>query len=301
MDWVLASMAGAILIAFVSVLDKRILMAHVPGVMGFLAFVGAIQILIAAVAVIAVPWQSGTSAYAITICMVSGLSWGCGLVLMFIALRGLEVSRVAVGLNTTPVFVAVIETLFLGQYLGYWHWLAIFLVVAGGGLVMIERNVGKDGGKHVVAIMFVFLSSAAMGVGLVTSNIALEEMSFWNVFALRSLFLGSVLLAAGFTSQGMKQLKVIFLSPKAITLILATEAVIAPVAMYAMLLGLSLGPASLVATLFSTRPVFVLIITTLLSTRIWNLMNEPLDKQVIALKCVSTSIVVLGVSILILA
>jgi len=222
-------------------------------------------------------------------------------VLMFIALRGLEVSRVTVGLNTSPVFVAVIETLFLGQYLGYWQWLAILLVVAGGGLVMVERNVAKDGGKHIVAIMLVFLSSAAMGVGVVTSNIALEGISFWNVFALRSFFLGFVLLIPGFIPQGMRQLRAIFLTPKAIVLILATEAVIAPMAMYAMLLGLSLGPASLVATLFSTRPVFVLLITSLLSTRIWNLMNEPLDKQVLGLKIVSTSIVVLGVSILVLA
>lgn len=149
--------------------------------------------------------------------------------------------------------------------------------------------------------MLVFLSSAAMGVGVVTSNIALEGISFWNVFALRSFFLGFVLLIPGFIPQGMRQLRVIFLTPKAIILILATEAVIAPMAMYAMLLGLSLGPASLVATLFSTRPVFVLLITSLLSTRIWNLMNEPLDKQVLGLKIVSTSIVVLGVSILVLA
>ena len=72
-------------------------------------------------------------------------------------------------------------------------------------------------------------------------------------------------------------------------------------AMYAMLLALSLGSAALVTTLLSTRPVFVLLISASLSTRFWNLMNEPLTRDVLVLKSISTTIVVGGAAVLTLA
>ena len=301
MDWILASLAGSSLIAVVSILDKRILEAHIPGISGFFAFVGGIQVVIAVVAVLAVPWQAGAPGSAIAWSIVSGLCWGLTLILMFSALRGLEVSRVVATYHIFPVFVAIMAVLFLGEHLTYLHWLAILLVVSGGGLVMLGQRQEEGGHSNRLAIAFVFFASAATGVGLVTSKVALEEMNFWNVFALRSLFLGAVLLIPGLMPRGLRQMRVILANPRATGLILGTEGLIAPAAMYAMLLALSRGPAALVTTLLSTRPVFVLLISALLSTRIWNLMNEPLTKDVLVLKSASIAMVLSGVAVLTLA
>ena len=301
MDWVLASLTGSILIAGVSVLDKRILMAHVPGVSGFYGLVGVIQIGIAGVVLLAVPWQSGASGTAVAWSIVSGLCWGTTLLLMFSALRGLEVSRVVPVYHTFPVFVAVMAVIFLDEQLSFLHWLAILLVVAGAGLVMVGQKQEEGGQSNKVAVTFVFLASAATAVGMVTSKVALEEMNLWNVLALRSIFLGAVLLLPGLMPQGLRQVRVVLADPKAVGLILFAEALIAPVAMYAMLLALSLGSAALVTTLLSTRPVFVLLISALLSTRLWNLMNEPLTRDVLVLKSTSTAMVVGGAVALTLA
>ena len=298
MDWVLASLTGSILIAGVSVLDKRILMAHVPGVSGFYGLVGVIQIGIAGVVLLAVPWESGASGTAVAWSIVSGLCWGITLLLMFSALRGLEVSRAVPAYHTFPVFVAIMAVTFLDEHLSVLHWVSILLVVAGAGLVM-EQEEGRRNNK--VAMTFVFLASAATAVGMVTSKVALEEMNFWNVLALRSIFLGAVLLVPGLMPQGLRQAKVVLADPKAVGLILFAEALIAPVAMYAMLLALSLGSAALVTTLLSTRPVFVLLISASLSTRVWNLMNEPLTRDVLVLKSTSTAMVVGGAAALTLA
>ena len=301
MDWVLASLTGSILIAGVSVLDKRILMAHVPGVSGFYGLVGVIQIGIAGVVLLAVPWESGASGAAVAWSIVSGLCWGITLLLMFSALRGLEVSRAVPAYHTFPVFVAIMAVTFLDEHLSILHWVSILLVVAGAGLVMVGQKQEEGRQNNKVAMTFVFLASAATAVGMVTSKVALEEMNFWNVLALRSIFLGAVLLVPGLMPQGLKQAKVILADPKAIGLILFAEAWIAPVAMYAMLLALSLGSAALVTTLLSTRPVFVLLISASLSTRFWNLMNEPLTRDVLVLKSTSTAMVVGGAAALTLA
>ena len=301
MDWVLASLTGSILIAGVSVLDKRILMAHVPGVSGFYGLVGVIQIGIAGVVLLAVPWEIGASGTAVAWSIVSGLCWGITLLLMFSALRGLEVSRAVPAYHTFPVFVAIMAVTFLDEHLSVLHWVSILLVVAGAGLVMVGQKQEEGVQNNRVAMTFVFLASAATAVGMVTSKVALEEMNFWNVLALRSIFLGAVLLVPGLMPQGLRQAKVVLADPKAVGLILFAEALIAPVAMYAMLLALSLGSAALVTTLLSTRPVFVLLISASLSTRVWNLMNEPLTRDVLVLKSTSTAMVVGGAAALTLA
>ena len=282
-------------------LDKRILMAHVPGVSGFYGLVGVIQVGVAGVVLLAVPWQSGASGTAIAWSIVSGLCWGITLLLMFSALRGLEVSRVVPAYHVFPVFVAIMAVTFLDEHLSALHWVAILLVVAGAGMVIVGQKQEEGGQNNKIAIAFVFLASVATAVGMVTSKVALEEMNFWNVLALRSMFLGAVLLLPGLMPQGLRQAKLILADPKAVGLILFAEALIAPAAMYAMLLALSLGSAALVTTLLSTRPVFVLLISASLSTRFWNLMNEPLTKDVLVLKSVSTAMVVGGAAVLTLA
>ena len=204
MDWVVASLTGSILIAGVSVLYKRILMAHVPGVSGFYGLVGVFQIGIAGVVLLAVPWQSGACGTAIAWSIVSGLCWGTTLLLMFSALRGLEVSRVVPAYHTFPVFVAIMAVTFVDEHVSFLHWVSILLVVAAG-LVVVGQKQEEGRQNNKVAMTFVFLASAATAVGMVTSKVALEEMNFWNVLALRSMFLGAVLLVPGLMPQGLRQ------------------------------------------------------------------------------------------------
>ena len=301
MDWVLASFAGSFLIAVVSIFDKRILMAHVPGVPGFLVLIGVIWVTIGALILLAMPWQAGTSGIAVAWAVVSGLCQGVGLLLMLTALRRLEVSRVVAAYHTYPVFVAIMAIIFLGERLSVLHWIAIVLVVAGGGLVMVGQKRGTAGSGNRMAITFVFLASAATALGMLTSKVALNEMDFCNVLGLRSVFLGAVFLLPGLTPQGLRQVKVILGNRTAVLLILLAEAMIAPVAMYSMLLALSLGSAALVTTLLSTQPVFVLLISALLSTRYWNVMQEPLTREALGLKGVSIAMVVGGAAVLTLA
>ncbi len=223
------------------------------------------------------------------------------MVLLFSALRGLEVSRVIPAYHTFPVFVAIMAVAFLDERLSLAHWLAILLVVAGAGLVMVGQGAKGSGTNSKGAFISVLLASVATAVAMVTSKVALEEMNFWNVFAMRSLFLGAVLLIPGLTPRGLRQARVILADAKAIALILITEGMIAFAAMYTMLLALSLGSPALATTVISTRPIFVLLISAALSTRFWNLLNEPLTKDVLALKILSAGMVVGGVGILTLA
>ena len=175
------------------------------------------------------------------------------------------------------------------------------LVVVGGGLVMVGQKQSTTGSGNRMAMAFVFLASASIALGMFTSKVALNEMDFWNVFGLRGVFLGASFLLPGFTPQGLRQVKVLLGNRTAFLLILLAEAMLAPIGIYMMVLALSLGSAALVTTLLSTQPVFVLLISALLSTRYWNVIAEPLTREALGLKSMSIAMVVGGTAVLTLA
>ena len=70
---------------------------------------------------------------------------------------------------------------------------------------------------------------------------------------------------------------------------------------YLMILALSIGSAASVTTLLATQPVFVLLLSSLLSTRYWNVIGEPLTKEALGLKTTSVTMVVIGAIVLTLS
>jgi len=300
--WVLASLASSFLVAVVFVFTKRILMVHVPGLSGYRVLIGFIWVTIGALVLLAMPWQAGTSDIAAAWAVVSALCMGVSLSLLITAVSRLEVSRVVAAYHTYPVFVAIMAILFLGEHLSLLHWVAIVLVVVGGGLTMLGQKKGDGENDNRMVIIFVFLASAGLAVGVLTLKAAFNEGGdLWNVFGLRSVIIGAVLLLSGFTPQGLRQVKVILGNRRSVFLILLAEGIIAPAGIYLMVLALSIGSAALVTTLLATQPAFALIISSLLSTRYWNVIGEPLTREALGLKSVSVMMVVSGAIVLTLA
>ena len=301
MGWVLTSLASSVIVAAVFVFSKRILMVHVPGVSGYRVLIGVIWVNIGAWVLLAMPWQSGTSDIAAAWAIVAGLCSGVSLSLLVTAISRLDVSRVVAGFHTYPVFVAIMAILFLGESLSLLHWIAIVLVVVGGGLIMLSQQRGNRESDNRMGIIFVFLASAGFAVGVLTLKAAFNEGGdSWNVFGLRSVFIGAVFVISGFTPQGIRQVKLILSNRRSVLFIFLAEFA-AQVGIYLMVLALSIGSAASVTTLLATQPVFALIISSLLSTRYWNVIGEPLTREVLGLKSISVMMVVSGAIVLTLA
>jgi len=82
----------------------------------------------------------------------------------------------------------------------------------------------------------------------------------------------------------------------AMAMVFAAEMVMFPVAVLMFVRATDLGPVALVSTVFGTIPVWVLIFSTALSTPKWNVLNEPLDRETIALKAIAIALIVGGVA-----
>lgn len=297
MGWVFAALGSATVFAFVSVIDKRILSAHVSGFVGFSVIVGALQFVMIVVAFLIGGWQEA-STYAIFLSALSGTFWGLGLFAFFYGLKILDVTRAVPVFHTFPVFVAAFSVLFMGEQLNWLHWLAILAIVGGAGLVTVGQEKSVVSGNVMLGFLMVLLGSVGTAGGTITTSVALEEMAFWNVFSVRALFLGLVLFAPVFHRVGFYQVGLILRTRKSLALIVVTEGPVVMVAIYLTLLALDLGSVSLVSALMGTRPVIVLLITSVLSLRPFKLLDEIPTGGALGVKVTSAILVVAGAAVL---
>lgn len=300
MDWVSVSLLSAFLFAIVAVLDKKLLAAYMP-VKVFCFLVGLLQFLMAAIVLVIEPWSSSPSVTMWLIGMSSGLSWGLGTMLMFYGFSRLEVSRVIPIAHTYPVFVAIMASIFLGESLSAVQWVAILITVTGAGVVATSRGQQTSNTNSTLVYLLVLLGSVLNAIANVTYKYALDGIEFWDLFAMRSVCLGVVLLAVGYRTGIVSQVRRLASNMACVRVFVMAEIVVAPAAIVAMLGALYLGPVSLASTLISVRPLFVLAITGILSMPMLRFLDEPFTRETLPLKLLSTSMVVVGIAILTLA
>ena len=294
MDWIFLSLASAAIFAVVSVLDKFILMRHVPSAPTMIVLLGLLQLPGATIMVLVSPPELPASG-AWAVAYASGLLWGVSLVIMFQVMSRHEVSRILPVISTSPVYVAIMAMVFLDESLTVAHWVAIAVTVTGAFLVSIRPVrgsvvivLGRSLGALVVASILV---AAAQLLG----KVALNELSLTSMFPFRSLGLATGCVALSLRRSTYAETRAMFSSFASGGLMVLTEAVIAPFAALITIWAIMLGPVSLAVTLMSARPLFVFVLSAILSTKLLSVLAEPLDRVTLSIKAVSIAMIVAGV------
>lgn len=298
MDWVAVTLLGTVLFALVAVLDKRLISTYMPSVNTFYVMTGLPQGVIAAVTLLLVPWQGGVPGRVVVVALVSGFLWGMSLTLLFYGFRKLEVSRAIPLFHTFPVVVALLAMVVLDNRLSVGQWSGILLTVAGVGLIGANRTEGARHRNPILPQLIVLLGGVFMAVSYVTYKYALDDINFWNLFALRTGCVGLVLVLFGLRSNTVSEVRRVWHDRRALHLFVYTEVLLASFAAFLSVVALALGPVSLVSTLMSTRPMFVLLISGLLSTQRLHLLDEPFTRDTLPTKLAFTAVIVTGVSLL---
>jgi hypothetical protein len=214
---------------------------------------------------------------------------------MFQVMSRHEVSRILPVISTSPVYVAIMAMVFLDESLTVAHWVAIAVTVTGAFLVSIRPVrgsvvivLGRSLGVLVVASILV---AAAQLLG----KVALNELSLTSMFPFRSLGLATGCVALSLRRSTYAETRAMFSSFASGGLMVLTEAVIAPFAALITIWAIMLGPVSLAVTLMSARPLFVFVLSAILSTKLLSVLAEPLDRVTLSIKAVSIAMIVAGV------
>ena len=78
-------------------------------------------------------------------------------------------------------------------------------------------------------------------------------------------------------------------------LMVVTEGVLAPLAALLALWAILLGPVSLAVTVMSTRSMFIFVFSALVSTPLFPILHEPLDRGTLATKFIFIAMILSGV------
>ncbi len=318
--WAILALASSLAFCFVSVCDKRLLSFHFQGVPPLCLWCGVAGLVYGIIITLAVGIPDGTSWQVAVSPVAAGLLMGCSVALLFRGMRLMEASRAVAIAQTNPIYVAVMAMLFLDEHITLPQWGGIGLVVAGAVLISVrlyqERPFGRIGpgaGLPSTAVetlgdrtaiygpaILLLSALCAAGSFVVTKASLNAHLPVLAVFGIQQATVGAVFIIVGLTGgrTAVGRLWSAVRQPTVLGMLLIGEALMPAISILLGVYAYSLGPASLVAAVLATRPLFVFVASTILSRVRWQLLDESLTPQALAVKAASIVMIVVGVGAL---
>ena len=297
MNWASVAILSTATFAVVNTIDSHLLSKRMPSLRAFLLPVSIFHLVYGLLLFYLVPLPEGIGILPVLVAVVSGIFRTIAVTIILYNLQKEEVSRVIPVVYTYPIFVAIMAVLFMGETLGYLQWLAIIIVVAGAVMVSVRQSPSGSTIWLGKPLLLLFGSSLLLAMADVTSKYALAYISFWNMFSLTAFCISGIFLLVSMRPRILSQLSSMERRNSAIAL-LAFNETLAPVGIVLLFWALERGLVSLVSTIASSRPVFVVIFALILSRILPGFMEWQPGKGMLALRLVAIAMIFCGIAII---
>ena len=296
MNWVNTAILSAAIMGMVSIFDSHLLFKRMPGLRAFLLLVGIIHLIYGSLLFTLFPLPQGAGIWPVLAAVASGMLRTAAVVIVLDSLRREEVSRVIPVVYTYPIFVAIMAMPLLGESLNSLEWLAIVIVVVGAIMVSITQSPSGSirwRGK----LLLLFSASLLFAVADIAGKYALAHISFWNMFWLNAFCMSGIFLLVSVRPQVIGQVIKMEQRNSAIGLLVFNET-LAPIGIVLSFWALERGPVSLVSTIISSRPMFVLMAALILSRLSPTFLEWRYGKWMLAMRLIATAMIVSGIAII---
>ena len=296
MHWAAIALLSAGVSGLISIFDKTVIYryAGTPLTLPLLAGFAATSMGLVITVTVQVPDDAAWEAVGWT--LFSGLLFGLGGLLLMRVLYSQEVSRTIPVTQISPIFAAFIALAFLGETISTLQWAGILATVVGAMLLSLRiERVSSTIFLHRSFYLLV-LSALIQAIATVIIKVGVDDLPVLLTHGLRMLGLGLVLLAFNFRPRPVRDIQGFVLKRSPALLVVAlNELVIANGGFLLFLWALSEGPVSLVLALHSTRALFLVLYSTVLSLVWRGFLGEDTVPAVIALKIGATGLIVVGI------
>jgi uncharacterized membrane protein len=299
-DWVSVAVLSASVLGIVNIVDSHLVSRRMPSFRAFLLPVGIFHLFYGLVLFSLFPLPEDTAVWPVLVAVASGIFRTAGVIIMLYTMKREEVSRVIPVVYIYPIFVAIMAVPLLGESLYYLEWLAIVIVVAGAVMVSVRKS--SDGSTTWLSkpLLLLFGSSLFLAIADIASKYALAYISFWNMFSLSAFCLSGTFLLVSIRPRIIRELGNMKKRNSAIALLTLNET-LAPAGIVLSFWAMEMGPVSLVSTILSSRPIFVVIYALILSRVSPMFLEWQRGKVMLALRLVATAMIVGGIAIIYLA
>lgn len=295
MNWAFFAFLAAFLWACCNIIDKIVLSKFVKRPMTSIIIYAIFGLL----AVLAIALTQNLDNFSLNEWGLSLLS-GTALTMMSIsysyAIRKEDVSRLIPLFGLAPVFIAIVAALFLNEVFPFYKYIAIFLILVGA----ITISTGKIRGfRFNRAFWLMILAAACVACAEITSKYLLQTHDFWSVFVYMRI--GVILSVIPFAAKDHTEItKIINKQRFGLIAFIGLSATLNILAVLFVIVASSKGYVTFVNAITQSQPIFVLLLTILLTYLAPHLLKEEQSIKILSKKLVSIFLVVAGVILLII-
>jgi len=296
-DWVSIALLSTAVLGVVNIIDSHLISRRMSSLRAFLLPSSIISLVYGLVIFYLFPLPDDIGIWPLMVTIASGIARTIALFILLYTLKMEEVSRVIPMTSTYPVFVAIIAVPLLGETLNYLQWTAIIIVVAGAAIVSTRRS--PSGSTTWLGRAFFLLvgSSLLMAVANVATKYARAYMSFWNMYCITMFCMSGIFMLISLRPRILKELSNMKRRNSAITL-LALNEILVVAGIVSLFWAMEKGPVSLVSTIASSRPIFVVIYALILSRISPMFLEWQAGKRVLAFRLIAIAMIVGGIAII---
>ena len=296
-DWISIAVISTAVMGLVNIIDSHLISRRMPSLRAFLLPASIISLVYGLVIFYLFPLPDDIGIRPLMVTVASGITRTLSLLILLYALKREEVSRVIPMVSTYPVFVAIIAVLLLGETLNYPQWIAIIIVVAGAAIVSTRQSPSGSTTWLGKAFFLLGVSSLLMAVANVATKYALAYMSFWNMYSITIFCMASIFMLISLRPRILKELGNMKRRNSAITL-LALNEILVVAGVVLLFWAMERGPVSLVSTIVSSRPLFVVIYALILSRAFPMFLEWQSSKRMLMLRLIAIIMIVGGIAII---
>jgi len=290
--WIIFALLAPALWAITNMMDSKLRNVHIQNEFVLTTFAGFIGLL----AFLFVPIY-GFSFPGINILVISifaGIVYIYAMVPYFKALAIEDASVVITLWGITPILLPFFAKLFLCENLLMIQYLGFFIILGGGVLISVKRNVLKK--IHFSkAILLMLISGLMLDAYYLLEKYVYQNQPFWNGFLwirLGSFFGALTILLIPRHRKLFVNVKN-SLSSKSMRLLLGGE-VLNLIAMVSIGFALSLGSVTLVRSLMNFQSLFLIIFVIIFSKYFPRLYKEELNKNIMVTKFIAVLLLLFG-------
>ncbi len=292
--WIIFSLTSSFLFAIVSVIDKygvfdftNLSPKFLNMYVGFSnAIVGTIVLLLFGVT----DFFSLITLLALAVGMIQGLS----LIILFWSLKNNDVTRVMPIWSAYPLWVLLIALTLTNEVLTFNQLLCILLLISGSIIANIKIDKSNSIKFSVRSFIILIFGTLLFGISQVINKEVVQNIPVIEAFGFRGIGVCLTLAIPFSKRDNLVLLAKYVLNWKKSKYIFTAETFLATFAYLTILYALVNGPVSLVAAISGTRPVFIVLIYTVLGILRINI-SESFSKNEVVVKIISAIFVSMGV------
>jgi drug/metabolite transporter (DMT)-like permease len=296
MTWLLLAIISYFANAVNAVIDKFLLGKSIPSPIAYTFYVGILSIFVLVLVPFGLEWPGLIQTL---VALSVGFVFLISLYAFYVALKENDASHVipVIG-GTTPVVVAILSYLFLGERLENNQLIAFFFLVLGSVLISIKLN--NQGRYSAEGLKISFLAAVLLGIFYIMAKYVFSNQPFISGFIWTRLgsFLAALLLLI---SAGNR--KIIFAHNKNLRFrsggLFVFNKALAGGAFVLLNYAVFLGSATLINAIQGTQFAFLLILTVVISRYYPKVLEEKITRTTLIQKI--SAIIIIGTGLLMLS